>query len=219
MQLSRERVQSPLEVLYARKYSTVLHDVQSRDVNYVLHFVVDLHMLVIVHQCTIPQRRGIPFSPKRYTFHVLTLKCALQTLREHNYSSWVLYVDPIKAYDTINREMMFLILAKYGIPTNTINVIKKLYNDITINFNFEKQKSTFGSTTGVKQGDNLAPLLFILVIQAVSDNIQSNWTFEIPQFKWHPFPKRKTSSIRGRLTNSSIRSLGKPFQYNQSFLC
>jgi hypothetical protein len=31
-----------------------------------------------------------------------TLKTALQTLREHDQESWVLFVDLVKAYDTVN---------------------------------------------------------------------------------------------------------------------
>jgi hypothetical protein len=37
-----------------------------------------------------------------------TLKTALQTLREHGQESWgVLFVDLVKAYDTVNREMLW----------------------------------------------------------------------------------------------------------------
>jgi hypothetical protein len=39
-----------------------------------------------------------------------TLKTALQTLREHDQESWVLFVDLVKAYDTVNREMLWKIL-------------------------------------------------------------------------------------------------------------
>jgi hypothetical protein len=34
------------------------------------------------------------------------LGTALQTLREHDQESWVLFVDLVKAYDTVNREML-----------------------------------------------------------------------------------------------------------------
>jgi hypothetical protein len=43
----------------------------------------------------------------RCDFH---LKTALQTLREHDQESWVLFVDLVKAYDTVNREMLWKIL-------------------------------------------------------------------------------------------------------------
>jgi hypothetical protein len=43
-----------------------------------------------------------------------TLKTALQTLREHDQESWVLFVDLVKAYDTVNREMLWKILTILG---------------------------------------------------------------------------------------------------------
>jgi hypothetical protein len=42
-----------------------------------------------------------------------TLKTALQTLREHDQESWVLFVDLVKAYDTVNREMLWKILTRF----------------------------------------------------------------------------------------------------------
>jgi hypothetical protein len=41
----------------------------------------------------------------------------------------------------------------------------------------------FLSTSGVKQGDNLAPVLFIFVI-AVSNTLDKKWDFTTPDFRW-----------------------------------
>jgi hypothetical protein len=62
-----------------------------------------------------------------------TLKTALQTLHEHNQESWVLFVDLVKVYDTVNREMLWKILRILGVPDNLIEVLQKLYTDVTIN--------------------------------------------------------------------------------------
>jgi hypothetical protein len=63
------------------------------------------------------------------------LKTALQTLREHNEESWLLFVDLVKAYATVNQEMIWKILKIRGVPDNLIKVLKKLYTDIPINLN------------------------------------------------------------------------------------
>jgi hypothetical protein len=42
-----------------------------------------------------------------------TLKTAQQTF-EHDQESWVLFVDLVKAYDTVNREMLWKILTTLG---------------------------------------------------------------------------------------------------------
>jgi hypothetical protein len=54
----------------------------------------------------------------------LTLKTALQTLREHDQESWVLFVDLVKAYDTVNREMLWKILTTLGVPESLIEMLK-----------------------------------------------------------------------------------------------
>jgi hypothetical protein len=52
-----------------------------------------------------------------------TLKMALQTLQEHNHDTRVLFVDLVKAYNTANRELLWEILKKLGVPPQMISVI------------------------------------------------------------------------------------------------
>ena len=51
-----------------------------------------------------------------------SLKTALQIIKQHNMSSYVLFVDLVKAYDSANRELLREILQIYGVP---IELIKK----------------------------------------------------------------------------------------------
>jgi hypothetical protein len=70
------------------------------------------------------------------------------------------------AFDSINREMMWKILAKCGVPLPLVNVIVKMYTNIEISMSVGKAKATFPSTSGVKQDDILDPVLYIFAIQA-----------------------------------------------------
>ena len=72
----------------------------------------------------------------------------------------------VKAFNSLNRERMWQILVKYGIPKRLVNVIMKMYTDIEVSTSVGKAKATFLSTLRVKQGDNLSPVLFIFAIQA-----------------------------------------------------
>jgi hypothetical protein len=36
-----------------------------------------------------------------------TIKTALQTLREHDQEAYVIFVDLVKVYDTVNRELLW----------------------------------------------------------------------------------------------------------------
>ena len=45
----------------------------------------------------------------------------------------VTFVDFKKAFDSINNNMMFAILLHYGITKKTVNAIRVLYNNSTLN--------------------------------------------------------------------------------------
>ena len=61
---------------------------------------------------------------------------------------------------------------------------------------------------GVKQGDNLGPILFILLIQAVASTLDTKWLFATPVFRKHP-PKKDgtveyTPSLKRKVSKSTI---------------
>jgi hypothetical protein len=57
--------------------------------------------------------------------------------------------------------------------TRKLNQVLKSCTD-TINLRVGEKLEQFLSTSGVKQGDNLAPVLFIFVIHAVSNTLDKN---------------------------------------------
>ena len=84
---------------------------------------------------------------------------------------------------------LFQILKKYGIPDNSISIISKLYKDTRIKFRNGKTTIEFESTVGVKQGDNLAPILFLFMIESAMVIIEMEFKsrqISIPQFTWNP---------------------------------
>jgi len=103
-----------------------------------------------------------------------SLKSLLQLRKEHNMNSWVVFVDLIKAFDSIHHGLMFKLLEKFGVPVRPLNVIKKLYRDFKIEIKVGKEKTLIDYSTGVKQGDNLAPILFIIVMQFLAELLEKN---------------------------------------------
>ena len=80
----------------------------------------------------------------------------------------MVFVDFSKAFDSINREAMFHILHLYGIPLRIIQAIKLMY----LNSNSRVRTpdgltEAFLTLIGVLQGDTLAPLLFIIVLDYI----------------------------------------------------
>jgi hypothetical protein len=60
------------------------------------------------------------------------LRSALGLRRIHGMETFVLFVDLVKAFDTINHTILFRILRKYGIPEHLINMIERMYKECKV---------------------------------------------------------------------------------------
>ena len=129
------------------------------------------------------------------------LHSALQLRREHGLDSYVLFVDLIKAFDTANHELLFALLAKYGAPEPLINVICRMHENFQLKFSLGSTRCVVDYTVGVRQGDNMAPILFLFLMHAMSETLAKKRAREqqIPglTFRYH----RTTGSQRGRIRN------------------
>ena len=78
------------------------------------------------------------------------------------------FVDFEKAFDSLDREAIWNLIAHYGIPQKLINIIRNSYNNMQCRIIHEgKLTESFDSKTGVKQGCLLSPFLFLLVIDSI----------------------------------------------------
>jgi hypothetical protein len=59
---------------------------------------------------------------------LVIVSSALQLRHKHMLPTWALFVDLVKAFDTIDRELMFQILSKFGIPESMIYLIQTRSN-------------------------------------------------------------------------------------------
>jgi len=57
---------------------------------------------------------------------VFSLKTILQSRREVDLDSWVVYVDLVKAFDTANHALLTALLRKMGIPDKVVRVVRSL---------------------------------------------------------------------------------------------
>jgi hypothetical protein len=124
-----------------------------------------------------------------------------------NIPLFITFIDFMKALDSIDREMMFSILRHYGIPEKIVKAIRVLYDNSTSRVFVEGELSEpFQITTGVLQGDVLAPFLFIIITDYVSRQAASDYgyiTHKAAPTRTNPRPSRSTST----LTTPSERKL------------
>ena len=106
------------------------------------------------------------FRQKRSTTsHILALRRILEEVRKNNLPAVLIFLDFKKAFDSINRAMMFKILKAYGIPPRLLNAIKAMYTGTRAKVVTEDGDSDeFEITAGVLQGDTLAPFLFVITL-------------------------------------------------------
>ena len=78
----------------------------------------------------------------------------------------IISIDSEKAFDKIQHPFMIKTLQKVGIEGTYINIMKAIYDKHTANFilNGEKLKA-FPLKSGTRQGCQLSPLLFNIVLE------------------------------------------------------
>ena len=99
---------------------------------------------------------------------ILSIRRIIEEMRKYNRDLVMLFVDFRKAFDSIDRDVMFEILPLYGIPLPIISAIKALYTNTSATIiTPDGETNLFEIVAGVLQGDTLAPFLFILVLDYV----------------------------------------------------
>jgi hypothetical protein len=63
-------------------------------------------------------------------------------------SSWALFIDIVKAFDAIDKDLLFEILSKFGIPQSIIYIARRLYDETDIQISVETEKSNIRNLMG-----------------------------------------------------------------------
>jgi hypothetical protein len=90
--------------------------------------------------------------------------------REKMINIYKVSVDLTKAYDKVNRSVLWVVLRNIGIPEKMISLRKGLSNGSRANFRINfKIVHGFDLNTGLKQGSVFSPLLFNIFFGAIID--------------------------------------------------
>ena len=93
---------------------------------------------------------------------------------------WMAFVDLEKAFDRVPREVVWWALRYLGVDEWIVSVIKAMYEDASTKMRMNGRESkAFNVKVGVHQGSVLSPLLFIIVLEALSREFREGLPMEL----------------------------------------
>jgi hypothetical protein len=133
-----------------------------------------------------------------------TLHAALSLHILHIKETFILFVYLVNAYTTLNHFLLFQILERYDIPTELVDVIRRIYDSCEIETSSGKGNRFIDYLTGVQQGDDLAPILFLFLMLAVSQTLKK-WKFKTLKYG---YVKETKWGKSGKLQNQNYKTQG-----------
>ena len=85
------------------------------------------------------------------------------------------FADLVKAFDTSNHVLLIAILGKYGAPPRLRSAIKHMYDKSIVKLIIGKVETSIDFKVGVKQGYNMAPVLFLFLMMAFAEPQEDEW--------------------------------------------
>ena len=99
------------------------------------------------------------------TDHIFTLHCIIELLRFQKKKLFCSFIDFSKAFDSVWRVGLWKKLLENNVNGKFFKVIKNLYSNVKSCVSVNNELSPFfGSYCGVRQGENLSPVLFSLYL-------------------------------------------------------
>lgn len=107
--------------------------------------------------------------------HICTLRIIFEQAIEKQKTLELNFLDFEKAFDKVNRQMLWKILKLYGTPNNIIKIIRLIYDDYAakVDINGELTRD-IKINSGVRQGCILSPILFLFVIDYIMEKVTDN---------------------------------------------
>ena len=118
------------------------------------------------------------------TNHIATMRILIEQALEWQVPLYAVFVDFQKAFDSVERDVIWKLMHHYGFPSKFITIIQQLYEDATCQVIHEgKLTEPFNVQTGVRQGCLLSPKIFLIVVDWVMKQSTAGkrtgiqWTF------------------------------------------
>ena len=107
--------------------------------------------------------------------NIFVLHAIIEYMKVRKLKLFSAFVDFEKAFDSVWRVALWSKLIKYNINGKILNIIKNIYSNIKscVNFNGE-QSQFFDCNNGLRQGENLSPILFSLFLNDAENFLSQN---------------------------------------------
>ena len=107
--------------------------------------------------------------------HIFVLVTVLRNRKQLGKQTFLAFIDFKKAFDTVERNLLFFKLAQIGVTGRMYHAISTLYSNpksrVILN---EFETDYFDCPIGVKQGDCLSPTLFAIFINDLASAIKDS---------------------------------------------
>ena len=121
------------------------------------------------------------FMPGRSTIDaIFTLRQVQEKHLSKKKEVYFAFIDLEKAFDRVPRKVLWWAMRKVGVEEWVINIVKAMYSDATSQVRVSGEYSEpFNVKVGVHQGSVLSPLLFIIVMEALSREFRTGCPWEL----------------------------------------
>jgi len=121
------------------------------------------------------------FRPGRGTTDAIFIVRQIQErFLEQKRDLWMAFVDLEKAFDRVPREVVWWALRRLGVDEWLVTVIRAMYEGVTTAVKTNDGESdSFEVKVGLHQGSVLSPLLFIIVLEALSSEFRTGLPWEL----------------------------------------
>ena len=110
---------------------------------------------------------------RRGTDNLYIMKEIIEEAKKEGKQYYCAFLDIEKAYDTVDREVLWEILHRMGLEDKVVNIVKSLYNNTSAEYSLGDIKvEEIRSRRGLRQGCTLSPLLFSLFMEEFTRRIK-----------------------------------------------
>ena len=120
---------------------------------------------------------------------LFTTYLGLSKRKEHGLETWALFIDLVKAFDSVPREALFAVLRRYGMPDHFVKVLIRLHYGAKVKVKIGEVDSEIDSTIGVRQGSCEGPVLFLFIMQAAMETLEWPEGVSKPEFMTREYGK------------------------------